>query len=274
MLLTINVGNTNVHYGLFDGEHLTRHYRVATDHNQTADEYGVTLLYLLRMAGALPPADLSGSDAILDDKRNGGIHAAVIASVVPPVTATLAHAIRQYLGVEPLVVRYGVRTGLEIRYETPTTLGADRVVDAVAAVALHGTPVITLDFGTATVLNVIAEERAFLGGAILPGVRTAADALSRSAARLTRIDLHTPASVIGRTTQQSLQSGAIYGYVGMIEGLLNRVRATLPADGRRAPVVATGGMVNLIAPLTDAIDFVAPSLALIGLRLIWEMNQL
>ncbi len=272
MLLTINVGNTNVHYGLFDGEHLTEHYRVATDHSQTADEYGVTLLHLLRRAGAaLPVGSLRGKT--MADRQSADIHAAVIASVVPPVTATLAHAIRQYVGVEPLIVRHGVRTGLEIRYETPSTLGADRVIDAVAAVALHGAPVITLDFGTATVLNVIAEERAFLGGAILPGVRTAADALSRSAARLTRIDLHTPVSVIGRTTQQSIQSGAVYGYVGMIEGLLHRVRATLPAEQRHAPVVATGGMVSLIAPLTDSIDFVVPSLALIGLRLIWEMNQ-
>ena len=271
MLLTINVGNTNVHYGLFDGEQLTQHYRVATDHSQTADEYGVTLLHLLRMAGAVPPVRLPRNSIV--DRQGQGIDAAVIASVVPPVTATLAQAIRQYLGVEPLIVRHGIRTGLEIQYETPTALGADRVVDAVAAVALHGAPVITLDFGTATVLNVIAGERAFLGGAILPGVRTAADALSRSAARLTRIDLHAPASVIGRTTQQSIQSGAIYGYVGMIEGLLDRMRAVLPTEQRRAPVVATGGMVNLIAPLTNTIDFVVPSLALIGLRLIWEMNQ-
>ncbi|MFN8471654.1 MAG: type III pantothenate kinase [Anaerolineae bacterium] len=267
MLLAVNVGNTNVHYGLFDGEHLIEHFRVATDHAQTADEYGVTLRYLLRMAGAL-----SFAGALSNPPRDH-VQAAVLASVVPPVTATLVEAIRKYLDVEPLVVRYGVRTGLDIHYETPTSLGADRVVDAVAAVALHGAPVITLDFGTATVLNVIAEERAFLGGAILPGVGTAAEALSRSAARLTRIDLHVPPSVIGRTTQQSIQSGAIYGYVGMIEGLLSRLRSSMPVDQRHAPVVATGGMVGLIAPLTNTIDFVVPSLALIGLRLIWEMNQ-
>ncbi|MFN8500201.1 MAG: type III pantothenate kinase [Anaerolineae bacterium] len=273
MLLAINVGNTNVHYGLFDGEHLTEHFRVATDHAQTADEYGVTLRYLLRMAGAALPSAPPLPRNALSSRWRDGVHAAVIASVVPPVTATLVEAIRAYVGVEPLVVRYGVRNGLDIQYETPVSLGADRVVDAVAAVALHGAPVITLDFGTATVMNVIAAERAFLGGAILPGVRTAADALSRSAARLTRIDLHVPPSVIGRTTQQSIQSGAIFGYVGMIEGLLGRLRSTLPPDQRHAPVVATGGMVSLIAPLTDAIDFVVPSLALIGLRLIWEMNQ-
>ncbi len=255
MLLTIDVGNTNIKYGLFDGDQLVGEFRVATDRAQTADEYG---LVLRRLLDGLPDAALDG---------------AILSSVVPPVTSALVQAVRVYLGLEPLVVRHGIRTGLVNQYETPHTLGADRLVASAAAAALYRPPVIVVACGTATVFNVVNAERAFLGGAIAPGLRTAADALVRAAARLTRIELAAPPSVIGRTTPQALQAGAVYGFVALIEGILARLRATLPPNGRPLTVVGTGGLVHVVAPLTTAIDVVDPSLTLTGLRLLWEMNR-
>ena len=254
MLLTIDVGNTNIKYGLFNGDRLVEEFRVATDRAQTADEYGLVLRHLLE---GLPGASVDG---------------AILSSVVPPVTSALVQAVRGYLGLDPLVVRHGIRTGLVNQYETPHTLGADRLVASAAAAALYGAPVIVVACGTATVFNVVSAERAFLGGAIAPGLRTAADALARAAARLTRIELAAPPSVIGRTTHDALQSGAVYGFVALIEGILARLRATFPLDGPPPTIVGTGGLVHVVAPLTTAIDVVDPDLTLTGLRLLWEMN--
>ncbi len=254
MLLAIDVGNTNVKYGLFDGERLVEVFQVATDRAQTADEYGMVLRRLLDSG---PPYR---------------IHHAILSSVVPPVTQTLVQAVRVYLGLDLLVVRHGIRTGLAMKYETPTTLGADRLVAAAAAAHLYGAPVITLALGTATVFNVVDAERAFLGGAIAPGLRTAGDALSRSAARLTRIDLAGAPTLVGRNTGEALQSGLIFGFVSLIEGVLARLKLALPGDNPPPRVVGTGGLVHLIAPLTSAIDIVDPALTLTGLRLLWDLN--
>lgn len=267
MLLAIDVGNTNVKYGLFVGDRLVHVFQVVTDRVQTADEYGVVLRQLLadlHAPGVGPPPDW--------DRRELGLTGAILSSVVPPVTTTLVDAVRVYLGLDMLVVRPGVPTGLRIAYETPSTLGADRLVAAAGAALLYGAPVITVAFGTATVFNVVDAERRFLGGAIAPGLRVAADSLTRAASRLPRIDLTAPASVIGRTTQQALQSGAVYGYVALVEGLLRQLAQALP-DGSPPPrVVATGGLAGVIAPLTSAIHVVDPSLTLNGLRLIWDMQ--
>lgn len=248
-LLAIDIGNTNIKYGMFRHGVLVDVVATATDRVQTADEYGVLLSRLVRWR----------------------VDGCILSSVVPPVSEAITAAVRTYLGVEPLVVRPSLRTGLNLRYETPHTLGADRLVAAVAAVERYGAPVIAISFGTATVFNVVDTERAFLGGAIAPGLRVAADAMSRSAARLTRVDLAAPTSVIGRNTQQALQSGAVYGFVGLVEGIIARLRVTLP--GASAPVVATGGLVHVLAPLTSAIDHVDPDLTLSGLRLLWDMNR-
>lgn len=250
-VLAIDIGNTNVKYGLYRDGVLTEVLAGATDRIQTADEYGVLLTRLVRW-------------------QVGGC---IISSVVPPVTEALSQAVRRYLGVEPLVVRPGIKTGLVMRYETPQTLGADRVVASVAAAHRYGAPVLALSFGTATVFNVVDAEGAFLGGAIAPGLRVAADAMSRSAARLTQVELTAPPSVIGRTTQQAIQAGAVYGFVGLVEGIVARLRASLPAGQHEAPVVATGGLVNVVAPLTRSIDHVEPDLTLAGLHLLWEMNR-
>lgn len=255
MLLAIDVGNTNIKYGLFDGDRVVEEFRVATDRSQTADEYGIILRQLIDRA---PLTRLDG---------------AIMSSVVPPVTGALVNAVRTYLGVETLVVRHGIKTGLTNHYETPHTLGADRVVASAAAAALYGPPVITVACGTATVFNVVDAEFRFIGGAIAPGLKTATDALSRAGARLTRIDLVAPPSVIGRTTQQSLQAGAVYGFVSLVEGILERIQAAIPSQDGPPHVIGTGGLIHVIAPLTTAIEIVNPDLTLVGLRLIWEMNQ-
>lgn len=268
MLLAIDVGNTNVKYGLFVGDRLAHVFQVATDRVQTADEYGIVLRKLLadlQAPGLGPPPDW--------DSRELGLTGAILSSVVPPVTTTLIRAVRVYLGLDLLVVRPGIQSGLHMAYETPVTLGADRLVAAAAAAMLYGAPVITVAFGTATVFNVVSVERQFLGGAIAPGLRVAADSLTRAAARLPRIDLSAPPSSIGRTTQQALQAGAVYGYVGLVEGLIHQLGRALPDASPRPRVIATGGLASVVAPLTSAIDVVDPNLTLTGLRLIWAMNQ-
>jgi len=249
-LLAIDIGNTNIKYGLYRHGVLTDVVSGATDRIQTADEYGVLLTRLV-------PWQVDGC---------------IVSSVVPPVTEALTHAVRAYLRVDPMIVRPGIRTGLTMRYETPHTLGSDRVVAAVAAVHRYGAPVIAASFGTATVFNVVDAERAFLGGAIAPGLRVAADAMSRSAARLTQVELEAPPSVIGRSTQEALQSGAVFGFVALVEGIVARLRAALPG-GQAVPLVATGGLVEIVAAHTTAIDHVEPDLTLAGLHLLWGMNR-
>jgi type III pantothenate kinase len=254
MLLTIDIGNTNLTLGLYNGAELGRHWRLATDHARMPDEYGLQFLGLLQNAGRTV-ADLTGI---------------VLASVVPQLTGRVIQACQEYLKQEPLVVDTGVKTGIRIRYEDPRAVGADRVADAVAVINLYGGPACVIDFGTATTFNALTKEGDYLGGAITAGVNLAAEALYTRAAKLPRMDLQRPPSVIGRNTVHAMQSGLLYGYVSMVEGMVARFRSELGSDMK---VVATGGLAEVIAKETDVIDIISPWLTLEGLRIIWELNQ-
>ncbi len=253
MLLTIDVGNTNLTLGLYEGEVLDPHWRLATDHARMPDEYGLQFL------GLLDHARRSASDLT-------GI---CLASVVPQLTQRIVQACTQYLKQEPLVVDTGVKTGIRIRYEDPRAVGADRVADAVATLNLYGGPACIVDFGTATTFNALTREGDYLGGAITAGINLAADALFTHTAKLQRIDLQRPPSVIGRNTVHAMQSGLLFGYVSMAEGMVARFRAELGDDMK---VVATGGLASVVAQETKVIDVLAPWLTLDGLRIIWELN--
>jgi type III pantothenate kinase len=254
MLLTIDIGNTNLTLGLYEGEQLGAHWRLATDNNRMPDEYGLQFLGLLQNAG----------------KTLKDIHGISLASVVPPLTGRVIQACREYLKQEPLVVDTGVKTGIKIRYEDPKAVGADRVCDAVAVLKFYGGPACVVDFGTATTFNAITKEGEYLGGAITAGVNLAAESLFTRAAKLPRIDLQRPPSVIGRNTIHAMQSGLIFGYVSMVEGMVARFRSELGNDMK---VIATGGMAEVIAKETQVVSFIAPWLTLDGLRIIWELNH-
>jgi type III pantothenate kinase len=253
MLLTIDLGNTNLTIGLYDGETLSHHWRLATDPNRMPDEYGLQLLGLLTNAGRTP-ADLTG---------------VCLSSVVPPLTGRISQACREYLDQAALVVDAGIKTGIRIRYEDPKAVGADRICDAVAVMHLYGGPACIIDFGTATTFNALTKQGDYLGGAITAGINLAAEALFAHGAKLQRIDLQRPPSVIGRNTTHAMQSGLIFGYVAMVEGMVERFRAEL---GPEMKVIATGGLAGLIASETSVIQTHAPWLTLDGLRIIWEMN--
>jgi type III pantothenate kinase len=254
MLLTIDIGNTNLTLGLYEDGKLGAHWRLATDHNRMPDEYGLQLLGLLQNAG----------------KTLKDIKGISLASVVPPLTGRVIQACREYLKQEPLVVDAGVKTGIKVRYEDPKAVGADRICDAVAVMKHYGGPACVVDFGTATTFNAITKDGEYLGGAITAGINLAAEALYTRAAKLPRIDLQVPPSVIGRNTIHAMQSGLLFGYVSMVEGMVDRFRAELGGDMK---VIATGGMAETVAKETKVIDIIAPWLTLEGLRLIWELNR-
>jgi type III pantothenate kinase len=254
MLLTIDVGNTNLTIGLYNGDQLAYHWRLATDHARMPDEYGLQLLGLLGHA----------NQAV--DQLTG----IALASVVPPLTRRVTQACHQYLGCDPLVVDAGVKTGVRIRYEDPKAVGADRVCDAAAVMHHFGGPACVIDFGTATTFNAVTKDGDYLGGAITSGINLAAEALYTRAAKLPRIDLQRPPSVIGRNTVHAMQSGLLFGYVCMVEGMVERFRAEL---GPEMTVVATGGLAEIVAQETQVIQHLAPWLTLDGLRIIWELNQ-
>lgn len=254
MLLTIDLGNTNLTIGLYQGETLMHHWRLATDQTRMPDEYGLQLLGLLTNAGRTL-ADLTGI---------------CLASVVPPLTGRVVQACNEYLKQEPLVVDTGVKTGIRIRYEDPKAVGADRVADAVAVMHLYGGPACIIDFGTATTFNALTKNGDYLGGAITAGINLAAEALFTHAAKLPRIDLQRPPNVIGRNTVHAMQSGLLFGYVSMVEGMVMRFREEL---GPEMKVIATGGLAEVVARETPVIQTVALWLTLDGLRMIWELNS-
>ncbi|HVM73110.1 MAG TPA: type III pantothenate kinase [Anaerolineales bacterium] len=254
MLLTIDLGNTNLTIGLYDSETLTNHWRLATDKSRMPDEYGLQLLGLLTNANRTP-ADLTG---------------VCLSSVVPSLTGRVTQACREFLKQSALVVDPGVKTGIRIRYEDPKAVGADRICDAVAVMHTYGGPACIIDFGTATTFNALTKEGDYLGGAIAAGINLAAEALFAHGAKLQPVDLQKPPSVIGRNTTNALQSGLLYGYVAMTEGMVARFRAEL---GPEMKVIATGGLAGLIAKETPVIQIHSPWLTLDGLRLIWELNQ-
>jgi type III pantothenate kinase len=254
MLLCIDIGNTNITLGLYEGAALGPRWRLSTEHERMPDEFGLQITGLLQLAGK-SPAD---------------IHGVSMASVVPPLTGRWIETCRIYLKCEPLLVDAGVRTGVKIRYEDPRAVGADRVADAAAAYRLYGGPACIVDFGTATTFDAISPEGEYLGGAIAPGIGIAAQALFQRTAKLPRVDVTRPPSAIGRNTVHAIQSGLLFGYVGMVEGMVARFRKELGNDMK---VIGTGGQVDLIAHETRVIEILAPWLTLDGLRMIYEMNQ-
>lgn len=254
MLLAIDIGNTNIAFGVFDGETLRATWNVATDINKTADEYAVLLLNLL------PREGLALSD----------IDHVSIACVVPPLLTIFEELSQRYFKIPPLIVGPGVKTGVSICTDNPREVGADRVVNAAAAHHLYGGPLIVIDFGTATTLDALSKEGDYLGGAIAPGIGIAAEALFERASKLPRVELIPPEHAIGKNTVTTMQSGIIFGYVGLIEGLVTRIKQEL---GGEAYVVATGGLAEVIATETKVIDTVDMHLTLLGLRLIHELNR-
>ncbi len=254
MLLAIDVGNTNITLGLYQGETLGPRWRLATVHERMADEYGIQMISLFEHAGV----------------RAADIDSVALASVVPPLTGTFVEACEKYLHQTPLVVDAGVKTGVRVRYEDPRQVGADRVVDAAAVQKFYGGPACVVDFGTATTFDAITAEGDYLGGAIAPGIGIAAEALFRRAAKLPKVDLHRPPAAIGRNTVHSIQSGLLFGYVALVEGMVARFRAEL---GSEMKVIGTGGLAEIIARETEVIQILAPWLTLDGLRLVWELNK-
>ena len=253
MLLVIDIGNTNIVVGVYQGQELVAHWRIATDRHRMADEYAMILLNLFAHNG-LSQGDITG---------------VVISSVVPPLTPTFEELTERYFGLAPLVVRAGVKTGVRILYDNPKEVGADRIVNAMAAYRLYGGPCIVIDFGTATTFDVISADGDYLGGAIAPGIRISAEALYERTSALPRISLVRPAEASGRNTIASMQSGLIFGYVGLIEGLIQRIKQELGP----ARVVATGGLAEIIAKETPLIELVDQKLTIYGLLLLHELNK-
>ena len=259
MLLALDIGNTNITLGVFDGDGAekfvpTATWRISTELDRMPDEYALMLNNLLPLQG-IAPRDLT---------------AVALCSVVPPLTPAFADLCRTYFKVEPMVVGSGVKTGVKVLYDSPRDVGADRIVDAAAALKLYGGPVIVVDFGTATVFDAISGQSEYIGGAIAPGIAVAADALFHSASQLRRVELERPATAIGKNTVHAIQSGLVFGYAEMVKGMVARFDKEL---GGGCKVVATGGLADLMAMEANIFDAVNPDLTLVGLRIIHELNS-
>lgn len=254
MLLAVDIGNTNIIFGVFDGDKLKTTLRIATGIHTMPDEYAALMLNLIERQG------ISASQ----------ITDAVLCSVVPPLVTTFEDLCKRYFKISPLVVEAGVKTGIRICMDNPREVGADRIVNAVAAHKLYKGPVIVIDMGTATTFDAVSKDGDYLGGAIAPGIIIATEALFTRTAALPRVDLTYPKKAIGTSTIAAMQSGIVFGYVGLIEGIVTRIREEL---GGKAKVVVTGGYSKLFAQKTSVIDVANPDLTLIGLRLIYQMNM-
>lgn len=256
MLLVIDVGNTNIKLGVFNGDTLVHSWRLAVKVMRTADEMGITMQNLFSTKG-------------LGFKDIDGI---IISSVSPSVNYTIEHACQYYMGIKPLMVGVGVKTGLNIKYSNPHEVGADRIVNSVAGYRLYGGPCIIVDFGTATTFNVISEKGEFLGGAIAPGIKTSLDGLINNASKLTRVELNTPDSVIGKNTVTNIQSGTIYGFAGLVKYITERMKQESGIEN--AKVIATGGLSELIADVdSSVVDIIDRYLTLKGLKMVYEINN-
>ena len=252
MIFEMDVGNTNIKCGMFEGNVLVHSFRMTTDIDATSDQYGIQMIEFFDYLDHAP-MDIDGI---------------IISSVIPSINYTLDHMSREYFKKKPMFVGPGIKTGINIKYDNPKELGTDRIVNAVGAYELFGGPVITIDFGTATSFGAISAKGDFLGGAICPGLRIASDALTENAAKLPRIELKRPETVINKTTVTSMQAGIIYGYVGQVQYIVERMKDEMGG----AKVVATGGFSELIAQETNCIDEIIPTLTLIGLNKIYMKN--
>ncbi|TYP58743.1 type III pantothenate kinase [Thermosediminibacter litoriperuensis] len=259
MLLTIDVGNTNIVFGIYRGKDLLTHWRVSTHKEQTEDEYGILLKNLL-------------ADTGIDFRQIKGV---VISSVVPTITPYLEKMCGKYLGIKPLVVGPGIKTGINIKVENPREVGADRIVNMVGAYHKYKAPLIVVDFGTATTFDAVSADLEFLGGAIAPGLTISAEALFRSASRLYRVEIIKPERVIGKNTVTNIQSGLFFGYAGLVDNIVERMKEEMREEigEDNIFVVATGGLAQLISGGTRTVDKVDPMLTLEGLRIIYEKNS-
>jgi len=254
MLFAIDVGNSNMVMGLYDGKEVLNKWRMTTDHEKTSDEFGLFFMACF-------------SNANIEIAQ---IEAVIIASVVPPIMYSLEHAIRKYINKNPIIVGADTKTGLRLLNENPHEVGADRIVNAVAACEIYGGAMILVDFGTATTFDAISPKHEYLGGVICPGVKISADALFTKASKLPRVELQKPDSVIGRNTVKSMQSGLLFGYVGQVEYIVRHMKKEMGYDPIK--VIATGGLARMFAAETDAIDTIDSTLTLEGLRIIYERN--
>jgi type III pantothenate kinase len=253
MLLAVDVGNTQTVLGLYDAERLAEHWRVATEAERTGDELGVVVGQLLE----------------LRDRGFEDISGVCLSSTVPPLVRAYEEFARDYARAPLLVLGPGAKTGIPIVYDDPREVGPDRIANAVAARERYGAPCIVVDFGTSTNFDIVSAAGEYVGGVLAPGIEVSMEALFARAARLVQVDFSAPPSVIGKTTVAGLQSGMVYGFAGQVDGIVKRVRAEI---GATAPVVATGGLAELIAPHAETIDTVDPLLTLEGLRLVWDRN--
>ncbi|MFJ8248085.1 type III pantothenate kinase [Peribacillus asahii] len=254
MIFVLDVGNTNTVLGVYEDDILKYHWRIETNRHKTEDEYGMVIKSLLQHEG------------LSFDQFDGMI----ISSVVPPIMFALERMCKKYFGIKPLVVGPGIKTGLDIKYENPREVGADRIVNAVAGIHEFGSPLIIVDFGTATTYCYINEDKQYMGGAIAPGINISTEALYSKAAKLPRIEISRPEGVIGKNTVSAMQSGILYGYVGQVEGIVARIKEQSKIEPL---VIATGGLAPLIANESTAIDIVEPFLTLKGLQLIYKRNR-
>ncbi len=253
MLFTVDIGNTNIMFGIFKERYLINHWRIGTDKNKTSDEYGVLFRSLLAIRGV----------------EVNSIRGAVISCVVPTLLDVIVKALKSYFDVNPLVVEPGIKTGMPILYHNPKDVGADRIVNAVAAFDEYKSSVIVVDFGTATTFDCVSEKGEYLGGTIATGILVSAEALFGSASKLPRVEIVTPKTVIGKNTVHSMQSGLVFGYAGLVDGIVGRIKDEM---GTSPKVVATGGLASVIASESKSLQYIDEFLSLKGLRLVYEWN--